>query len=83
MTPAQIKIAIWGGAALIALWLTSRRSPIADVELGVGTVNGIYGNDTYYSDRPSGVPSTNPATNPEMRRLIDLSNRLIAEDDDE
>jgi len=89
MTPTQIKLAVYAGMAIVA-WLCTRRAQAkdvhGDVELGVPTIDGVYGGGRlggfdYYTERPSGEPSTNPATNPEMRRLIDISNRAIAEEE--
>jgi hypothetical protein len=87
VTALQIKLAVYGGLALFALWFTTRpRQPTASVELGVGTVDGVYGNDIYYSAGPGGpgvnTPGpANPAVNNEMRALIDRSNAAIAADD--
>ena len=79
MTPMQIKVAAWGGLALLA-WLCTKaaraRSVTGDVELGVGTVDGIYGNDIYYSPRPSTLPAP---TNPVME-AIERSNAALARD---
>ncbi len=89
MTAAQWKFALYGGAALVAWWLTAKRKdPTGDVELGVPTVNGIYGADTYYSDHyvaggggpaQPAIPPVNPAVDARMRYLIDQSNALIAD----
>jgi hypothetical protein len=91
MTALHWKIALYGGAAIAAWWLTSRRPPpTGSVELGVPTLNGIYGADTYYSDHyvaggagapQPAIPPVNPAVNKEMRDLIDRSNAAIAAED--
>lgn len=75
MTATQIKIAAYGGLALLAWWLTSRRSPKASVELGVGTVDGIYGNDTYIPRPSIQVPEANPVT-----EAIERSRRALEAD---
>jgi hypothetical protein len=81
MSPMQIKIAVYGGAALLAWWLTDRamKRAKADVELGTGTVGGVYGGDY---ETPAAAPtSSNPAIDPAMREAIDRSNRILAADD--
>lgn len=85
MTPMQIKIAVYGGAALIAWWLTARamKRSKGDVELGVGTVDGAYGGDyqTLPNKTAAKVDTANPAIDPAMREVIDRSNRILAADD--
>lgn len=87
MTALQWKVALYGGAALAAYLLTRRKDPTGDVELGVPTLNGIYGADTYYSEHyvaggggpaQPAIPPVNPAVDPRMRELIDQSNAAIA-----
>ena len=79
MSPIQIKLAAYGVAALLLWLLRPRAVPTAhgDVELGTGTVGGIYGGD-YQTPRPAPADPGNRAVDPEMRRLIDQSNLLIA-----
>lgn len=92
MTALHIKMAVYGGLALWALWYVAKpRVPAGTVELGVPTVDGVYGNDIYYSAGPGGpgvatvspANTNNPATNPRMRELIDRSNAAIVADDAE
>lgn len=92
MTAVQWKLVIYGGLAFVAWWFTKKpKDPTGTVELGVPTLNGIYGADTYYSDHyvagPGGsaaqaIPPVNPAVDPRMRALIDQSNAAIAAADD-
>ena len=90
MTAMQWKIFLYGGAALVAWWFTNRKTPTGTVELGVPTLNGIYGADTYYSDHyvaggggpgQPAIPPVNPAVDARMRQLIDESNAAIAAND--
>jgi len=90
MSPADIKIIAYTGAAVVAWWLTRNRTPTGNVELGIPTVTGspvLPGTDIYYSDRvtgPAGAPlgyNSNPAVNDRMRELIDESNASISYDD--
>jgi hypothetical protein len=78
MTATQAKL-IWAGATILIAWWFTDKPRTASVELGVGTVNGVYGNDIYYSAHGVIAPTAdNPAEDPEMRRLIDQSNAAIA-----
>lgn len=87
MTPTQIKIAA-AAAGLAIAWLFSRpRAPSGSVDLGIPTIDGIFGggrlgNGVDYYSTPAPTPD-NPAVDPTMRGLIDRSNRLIANDDAE
>lgn len=74
--------------AVVAAWilhkLVEEKAVHGEVELGVGTVDGVYGNDTYYSRRQPSIETVddgNPAVDANMRRLIYESNRIISEDD--
>ncbi len=92
MTALHWKIALYGGGALVAWLLTKHaapKDPTGTVELGVPTLNGIYGADVYYSDHyvaggggpaQPAIPPVNPAVDPRMRELIDQSNAAIAAD---
>jgi hypothetical protein len=84
MSPMHIKIAVYGGALLLAWWLTERaraKAPTADVTLGVGTVDGEIGGD-YQTPRQvtiAGIDTSNPGVNPDVREVIDRSNRILRE----
>lgn len=87
MTTVQAKIVSAGVMALIA-WLFSRKAaaaPAADPgrvskELVVGI--NVLDPDTFgLTEEEIAARNRNPAIDPEMRRLIDLSNAVIAADD--
>jgi hypothetical protein len=72
LTPVQIKVVTYGGAALL-LWLLARS--------GAGNVVPKY-TLTFETKVPI-MPDNNPAVDSDMRDLIDRSNALIAADDRE
>jgi hypothetical protein len=74
--------------AIIVVWIlhklaTAAKEAIGSVELGVGTVDGEFGRDVYYSRRSPSIEldPSNPAVDERMRELIFESNRQIAADD--
>lgn len=74
--------------ALVAAWLlhklVEQKEATGSVELGVGTVDGVFGNDVYYSRRQPSIETVddgNPAVDKRMRELIYESSRVISEDD--
>lgn len=81
MTPMQIKLAAAGAIALLA-WLFTTRAAGARVskELIVGV--NVLDPDTFgLTEEEIAARKANPAVDPRMRELIDISNTLIAEDD--
>lgn len=81
MTPTQIKLAAAGAIALLA-WLLTTRAAGARVskELIVGV--NVLDPDTFgLTEEEIAARKANPAVDPRMRELIDISNTLIAEDD--
>lgn len=80
MTATQAKL-LWAGGMLAVAWFfREKKTPDASgtVELGVPTVDGVYGNDVYWSKRGTvAPPDDNPAEDPTMRDLIDQSNAAI------
>lgn len=87
MNPTQIKIAMAGALALLAWLFTTRATPAARVSSSLdidANVNSPYfgmTDDEIAAAKAAGVTKANPALNPKMRELIDVSNVLIAEDD--
>lgn len=84
MTPIQIKIAGYAGAALL-LWLFRPRSS-APADPGRVTKTLVVVDDVnspYFGMTAEEVAAArgNPAVDPDMRRLIDQSNLLIARDE--
>jgi hypothetical protein len=86
MTAVQAKL-IGAGALAFAAWLfrdRPRRPITASVDLGVGTVDGVFGGDYMTSAATPTTPvaptPANPAQDPLMRALIDRSNAAIAAD---
>lgn len=92
MSPVQIKLAIYGGAALL-LWLLARESMRAGVAniSDPGRVKKTLDVDANVDSPTFGLTdaqiaamnSNNPAVDPEMRRLIDASNAALAADERE
>jgi hypothetical protein len=80
MTPTQIKIAVYGGALLLAWWLADRARPRVKKELEV-EVNILNPNFGLTDAEIAAQQRANPAIDPKMRELIDRSNALIAADD--
>jgi len=86
MTIAQGKLVTAGAAALIAWWFSRRNSPAdpgrVSKELIVGV--NVLDPDTFgLTEEEIAGKRANPAVDPEMRRLIDLSNAVIAAADKE
>jgi hypothetical protein len=82
LTPFHIKLITYGGAALV-LWLLRpkpQREVTGNVELGVGTIDGEYGRDYYFVNRPPAPTPDNPAVDPKMHELIEQSNLFIAQE---
>lgn len=77
MTPAQIKIAVGAGIAILAWLFGDKAAGTASVDLGTGTVNGVLGGD-YLTPAPTINDPTNTAQDPTMRALINQSNAQIA-----
>src|SRR5262245_57834024 len=68
MSPAHIKVATYGGAALLLLLLARKAvaAPIADVSLGTPTIDGIYAltaTSTLYATSGTGTCTTGPSVN--------------------
>jgi hypothetical protein len=86
MTAAGAKLAA-AGVLTLAAWLLRDRGAAGDVELGVPTVNGVYGG--YYltphvsdpTDTDGAVSTGSLADDPRMAALIAQSNAAIAADD--
>lgn len=76
MTPTQIKLLIAGAVALAGWLFGDKRPPSGSVDLGVGTVDGVYGGD-YTTPAPAADPN-NPAVDPTMHALVNQSNQAIA-----
>jgi hypothetical protein len=85
MTPTQIKLATWAGAALLVWWLTrTPPAPGARVTKEVLIGANVLDPDTFgLTDDEIAARKANPAVDPEMHRLIDLSNALLSADDRE
>jgi hypothetical protein len=89
-TPTQIKVATYGGAALL-LWLLAKNAMAATTMPIVGRVTKelVIDDDVnsptfgLSAEQIAAMNTSNPAVDPEMRRLIDTSNALIAADDRE
>ncbi len=86
-TPAQIKVATYGGAALL-LWLLARHAMPAPArvvkELDIdANVNSKTFGMTWDDIQRMHLDTSNPAVDPGMRDLIDRSNAAIAADDRE
>lgn len=88
VTATQAKIAGAAALALLAWWLTPKpaTSPIPrvskelDVRIDVNDPWFGYTEAEIARMKAAGVRPDNPAVDPDMRRLIDASNILIAED---
>ncbi len=86
MSPTQIKLAIAAGVALLA-WLLTPRGKAADrvsreLEIDANILSPTFGmTDAEIAARERVGAPPNPAVDPRMRDLIDVSNTLIAEDD--
>lgn len=84
MTAAQAKL-LAAGVLAVAAWLFRDRIAAGDVELGVPTVDGVYGG--YYltphvdANSDGSVSRGELATDPRMAALIAQSNAVIAADD--
>lgn len=84
MSPTQIKLAAAGAVALLAWLLTTRAvgAPRVTKELIVGV--NVLDPDTFgLTEEEIAARNANPAVDPRMRELIDVSNTLIAQDDAE
>lgn len=89
MTKIQLYKAGGAVAVIFLGWYFGRKrpapAPTGDVELGIPTVTGSgseqLGGQGYYSPRPAELAPTSGALaeDPEMARLIEESNRAIAE----
>ncbi len=89
MSPMQIKVAVYGGAALL-LWLFARSAAAASKSADPGRVTktlevdaDVYSPTFGMSDaeiEAAKAQRANPAVDPEMRRLIDVSNKLLSDD---
>ena len=86
MSPTQAKIALSAAVALLA-WLLTKRATAAPVrvrkefEVEANVLNPNFGLTEEEIAAQKAGARANPAIDPEMRRLIDLSNIVIAEDD--
>jgi len=81
MTPTQIKLAAAGVMALLAWWFTTR-TPAERVTKEVVIGANVLDPDTFgLTEEEIAARRANPAVDPRMRDLIDISNTLIAEDD--
>jgi hypothetical protein len=87
MTPMQIKLAVYGGVALL-LWLFGRKSGGTSAPADPGRVTKTLTivddvNSPYFGMTVEEVAAArgNPAVDPDMHRLIDQSNLLIANDE--
>lgn len=86
MTATQAKIAGAAALALLAWWLTPKPAPIPrvskelDVDVNVNSPYFGMTDEEIAAAKAAGVTRANPALDPEMRRLIDASNILIARD---
>lgn len=79
MTPVQIKLAVAGGIALLAWLLTSRAAGARvsqTLDIDANLLSPTFG----LTDEEIAARKANPAVDPEMRRLIDLSNSVLAAD---
>lgn len=85
MTPTQIKLALAGVVALFA-WLFTKNASDARVtktaDFDVNVLSPYFGltDDEIAAAKAAGA-RPNPADDPRMKKLIDESNILIAEDD--
>jgi hypothetical protein len=83
MSPTQIKLAAAGALALLA-WLLTTRSLQAQPRVTKEVVIGanVLDPDTFgLTEEEIAAQKANPAVDPRMRDLIDVSNTLIAQDD--
>lgn len=85
MTPTQIKLALAGVMALIAWLLTTKKVDgkrvSRELEIDANVLSPTFGMTDEEIAAAAGA-RRNPALDPEMRRLIDLSNVLIDAEDD-
>lgn len=92
MTPLQIKIAVYGGTALLLLLLARKASAqaaaVPRVSQTLTVVDDVF--SPYFGMTEAEIAAAkgqatadNPAVDPEMRKLIDRSNLLIAQDNTE
>lgn len=85
MTPTQIKIAVYAGAALLAWWLGRRAVQAVDPgrrsqELIIG--NNVLDPDTFgLTEDEIAARKANPAVDARMRELIDVSNAVLTADE--
>ncbi len=82
MSPTQIKLALSAALALLAWFLTTRAKADPgrtkrELEIEANVLNPNFG----LTDAEIAARGENPALDPRMRELIDLSNGLIAADD--
>lgn len=86
MTPTQMKVATYGGAALLLLLLARNTRAVTTANLGRVTkeleIDANVDSPTFglTPAQIATMNSNNPAVDPEMRRLIDASNAAIAAD---
>src|SRR5512144_307397 len=90
MTPTQIKVVTYGGAALL-LWLCARNAMAMKTNNDLARVTKELEIDASINsptfgltpDQIAALNSNNPAVDPTMRAYIDASNAAIAADDRE
>lgn len=83
MSPTQIKLAVYGGVALL-LWLLRPRGSAADPGRVTKTLDVVANVDSPYfgmTDAEIAAARGNPAVDPQMRELIATSNLLIAQEE--
>ncbi len=85
MTPAQIKIGVYGGALLLAWWLADRSAKpkqeriVKTLDVEANVLNKNFGlTDAEIAAQGS---ASNPGVNPDVREAIDRSNAIISADD--
>jgi len=84
MTPAQIKVAVYAGALLLAWFFSRRSSAPASTTVGRRTtiteIEADVYNPNYGLTDAEIAANANPGVDPTVREAIDRSNRAIAED---
>ncbi|HYD01801.1 MAG TPA: hypothetical protein VEB22_11295 [Phycisphaerales bacterium] len=81
MTPTQVKIAVAGGLALVAWLLTPRRPGRRTMELEIDA--NVYSPTFGLPIGSDPEPDPRADWNPELRRLVEKAERLIATDEAE